>query len=246
MVKTTPKWKNASRRNSRLFGYAPYSPLRDYAGSSDDHGSEKVITIYSDSEEEENDLGVEIRHLKNEIMNIESERDKEIEEWEQKIEKAKENAKVRIIQIRRILRVRYEKRGAIKMKRAIKKKELEIKKEIYEELPKFKDAIIQTERIQQKIGQVKCSCCEEEMDINIGHCTNIRCAAAKCGACHNQVCTCFKGEILEMTPEQLIEEEESLPAAEKALREAIKKYRKLKESKLHNQKEKNSNLNNVE
>lgn len=242
---TTPKYKpktpfkNADRRYSRYFGTAPYSPLRDYASGSNDNGGEEVITIYSDSEEEEKVLCYSIDNLKNEIRNIECERDNEIDELEKKIEKARNNAEVRIIQIRNYLRKRYERRGAIKMQRAIKKKERELKKIFAETLPKYKDAVIQTERIEQELGTIKCNCCNEDIDVNIGHCTNWKCAHAKCGGCHEYICKCLKNEYLDMTPEELREEAETLPDRATYLKKHFKDLAKEKESK-------KTKLNNVE
>lgn len=240
----TPKlnFKNASRRDTRFFGYAPDSPLRDYVSGADDYGSEKVITIYSDSEEEERALGININHLKNEIRNIENERDNEIDEWEKKIQKSRDNAEIRIIQIRKKLKNYYKKQGSLKLKRVLKEKEKELKKKFAEKLPKYKDAIIQTERIEQEVGTVKCGCCEEDIDINIGHCTNVYCANGKCGGCHERVCKCLKDVYLDMTPEELREEAETLPDRATYLKKHFRDLAKEKESK----KSSNFKLNDVE
>lgn len=176
--------RSPRRRDTRIFGRSPATPLyrNERASTSTD-----ATVIYSDSEEEEREVNNEIEFLKMEIRKAE-------EETQRRIRQLERDNEARIIQIRKVLKKKYERKNKILNRRNIKKEVAKIRKSLKARLPSYNEAIVNAERIQNEILQdlgifPKCRTCHSELGAN-GECENILCIKYTCPECKNKMCTC--------------------------------------------------------
>lgn len=173
------------RRDTRIFGRSPATPL--YRNERASTSTTDATVIYSDSEEEEREVNNEIEFLKNEIRRVEEETTRRIRQLEQDNE-------ARVIQIRRVLKKKYDRKNKILNRRSIKREHAKIRKSLKARLPSYNEAIVNAERIQNEILQdlgilPKCRVCHAELGEN-GECENILCIKYTCPGCNNKMCTC--------------------------------------------------------
>jgi len=176
--------RSPGRRDTRIFGRSPATPLyrNERASTSTD-----ATVIYSDSEEEEREVNNEIEFLKMEIRKAE-------EETRRRIRQLERDNEARIIQIRKVLKKKYERKNKILNRRNIKKEVAKIRKSLKARLPSYNEAIVNAERIQNEILQdlgifPKCRTCHADLGEN-GECENILCIKYTCPECNNKMCTC--------------------------------------------------------